>query len=368
MGILGVRYVLLLALTSGLMEFVPTIGPVLASMLGVIVALIFGSSWLPLSNWLVAVIVALAYILIFQIEQIYLLPRIVGRRVRLHPAIVFAGTVIGASQIGLLGVLIAAPVIASVRLLGGYVYAKLLDQEPFPMLEAAADTLGLAWRGMIRGQPISAVFFDLDGTLIDTDDHILHSWARRMGPLRRLFPDRDPIPLLRHWLMLAEGPINWLLTQFDRMDVDDEGRRFNRWLRGLLGLKPASDMSLIPGVTEMLADLRTRYRLALITTRGRAAVEHFLRTTGLDGMFDLVITADDVRRLKPHPEPLLKAMQELDLTPEQCVMVGDTRMDIMAARAAGMRSVGVLCGFGSQRDLDAADLILDYTGELSLWL
>ncbi|NOZ49662.1 MAG: AI-2E family transporter [Chloroflexi bacterium] len=367
MWILGLPNVLLLALISGLMEFVPTIGPVLAAMVGVLVALVFGSSWLPLNPLIMAVVVAIVYIIVFQFEQIYLLPRIVGRRVRLHPAVVFAGTIIGASQIGLMGVLIAAPVMASVRLFGGYVYRKLLDMEPFAEKDES-DTVGLAWRGTIRGQPVAAVLFDLDGTLIDTDDAMLQRWARRLGPLQRLFPHRDAIPFLRHWLMLAEGPINWLLTQFDRLSLDDEALRLNRWLQTMLGLKSPTDMVLIPGVAEMLTTLRQDYRLALVTSRGRASTEHFLQSTGLDGMFELVITADDVRRLKPHPEPVLTAAAGLGLAPEQCVMVGDTTVDIYAARAAGARTAGVLCGFGSRRDLESADLVLESTADLTQWL
>lgn len=367
MWILGLPNVLLLALFSGLMEFVPTVGPLLAWVFGVLAALAFGSSWLPVNHWILALIVAIVYIVIFQIEQIYLLPRIVGRRVRLHPAVVFMGTMVGASQIGLLGVLIAAPAMASVRLFGGYAYRKLLDMEPFAERNEV-DTTVLEWRGMIRGQAITAVLFDLDGTLIDTDDYLLKRWAKRMGPLQRLFPEQDPTPFLRHWLILAEGPINWLITQLDRLNLDDETRRVNRWLRRILGLKSPQDMTLIPGVADMLAQLQPSYRLALVTTRGRASTEHFLQTTGIADYFDVVITADDVRRLKPHPEPLLMAAEKLGVEPEQCVMVGDTTVDISAARSAGARVVGVLCGFGTKRDLEAADLVLASTTDLTLWL
>lgn len=365
--ILGLPNVLLLALFSGLMEFVPTIGPLLAWVFGVLVALVFGSSWLHVNHWVLAMIVATVYIIIFQIEQIYLLPRIVGRRVRLHPAVVFMGTVVGASQIGLLGVLIAAPSIASVRLFWSYAYRKLLDMEPFTD-RGEATTAALEWRGMIRGQAIVAVLFDLDGTLIDTDDHVLKRWAERMGPLQPLFPNQDPTPFLRHWLMLVEGPINWLITQVDRISLDDEAMRINRCLRSILGLKSPQDMTLIPGVADTLARLKQSYRLALVTTRGRALTEHFLQATGIADYFDVVITADDVRRLKPHPEPILTAAKQLGVEPEQCVMVGDTSVDVHAARSAGARVVGVLCGFGTRRDLEAADLVLENTTDLTLWL
>lgn len=367
MWMLGLPNIFLLAFFAALGEFVPTIGPVLAAIPAILIALVNGSSWLHLHPLLLGLIVALVYMLIFQFEQIYLLPRIVGRRVRLHPGVVFVGTIIGATQIGLLGVLIAAPVIATMRLFGGYIYSKMLDREPFAQ-PAGAEPGGIAWRGMIRGQPVAGILFDLDGTLIDTDDHLIEQTAARLGPLRRLFPDRDPRPAVRHLLLAAEGPINWLITQLDRLHLDDNLFRLHEWLRQVRGYRRTNEMQVIPGVLESVHILHSGYKLALVTTRPRAAAEHFLALTGLQAYFAVVVTADDVQRLKPHPEPLLRAMTQLGLPPEQCVMVGDTTADLLAAQAAGIRAVAVLCGFGRRRELEEADLLLDSTAELTHWL
>jgi len=367
MSVLGLPNVFLLAFFAALGEFVPTIGPVFAAIPAILIALVSGSNWLPLPPLLLALIVAIVYTTIFQIEQIYLLPRIVGRRVRLHPGVVFVGTIIGATQIGLLGVLVAAPVIATMRLFGGYIYSKMLDLEPFAP-PAGAEPAAIAWRGLIRGQPVAGILFDLDGTLIDTDDDLIERIAARLGPLRRLFPDRDARPAVRHLLLAAEGPVNWLLTQFDRLTLDDDLFRFNDWLRRVLGYRRSTEMLAIPGVLESVQELHGSYKLALVTTRGRGAAQQFLAATGLQAYFDVMITADDARRLKPHPEPLFKAMELLDLAPDQCVMVGDTTVDLLAARAAGVRFVAVLCGFGRRRELEEADLLLDTTTELTKWL
>ena len=87
----------------------------------------------------------------------------------------------------------------------------------------------------------------------------------------------------------------------------------------------------------------------------RATAVHFLEQHGLTQLFDTVVASDDVRRLKPHPEPVQLAAANLGLEPAACVMVGDTTVDIHAAHAAGARSVAVLCGFGSERELSDAD-------------
>ncbi|RME85819.1 MAG: AI-2E family transporter [Caldilineae bacterium] len=367
MFILGVSNALMLGVLAGLMEFIPTIGPPIATIPAVIIAYIAGSSWLPLSNFVLALIVILVYVVIFQIEQLYLLPRIMGRRVRLHPGIVFVGTIIGAVRFGVLGVLLAAPVIASVREIGNYLYCKLLDIEPYAELRER-EQVDIEWRGMIRGYPIAGVLFDLDGTLADTDDQAVEKIARKLGRLQRIFPNRDARPLVRHWLMVAEGPINWMITHFDRVDLDDELFRLNRWLREALGYHKPESMRLIPGVDATLRELRQSYRLALVTTRDRATAEHFLNEHGLAELFDAVVTADDVQRLKPHPEPVLTAIAQLELQPEQCVMVGDTSVDVLAGQAAGARTIAVLCGFGQRQDLEGADLVLESTTELTNWL
>ncbi len=358
--VLGLSNVLLLAILAGLGEFIPTIGPLLATIPALLVAFFGGSSWLPLSKPVVTWIVLLFYLLVFQLDQIYLLPRVMGRRVQLHPALIFTGIVIGAVEFGIWGVLLAAPLLATARLLGGYLYARLLDREPFPTGAAAVEP-----RGWVGGRPVAGILFDLDGTLADTDDTLIAELATRLGRWRRLFPAGDPRPFLRHLVVMAEGPVNGLITQLDRLGLDDQAFRLSRWLARLLGQRRAERMTLIPGVDVVLQQLKSSYRLALVTTRDRATVTHFLHRHGWEGLFDAIVTREDVRRLKPHPEPVLLAAQRLGLAPQDCLMVGDTAVDIQAGGAAGARTVGVLCGFGQARDLADADLLLPTTAALA---
>ena len=112
MTILGVRNAPVLGLISAVLEFVPSIGPVLAAIPGVAIALVLGSSWLPLPNVWFAALVAFVYVLIQQVENLYLLPRVVGARIRLHPAVVILGALVGGALAGILGILLAAPTIA----------------------------------------------------------------------------------------------------------------------------------------------------------------------------------------------------------------------------------------------------------------
>jgi predicted PurR-regulated permease PerM len=130
----GMPGALLLGILAGTMEIIPTLGPTLSMIPAVIIALIQGSTVLNeygVNNFGFALITAAIYFIIQQLENYILVPRIIGRGVNLHPIVVLCGVGIGFNLFGILGALFAAPVLASLRVLGAYVHAKLLDYPPF---------------------------------------------------------------------------------------------------------------------------------------------------------------------------------------------------------------------------------------------
>ncbi len=130
-AILGIRSALLLGLIAALLELIPNWGYGLSGAIGILFALFQGSTWIPLPNWAFALIVAGFYFIMWQIDTNYLVPRIIGNRLQLSPAIIIVGIIAGASVGGALGLLLAAPTIASVRVLGSYIYRRLLDIQPY---------------------------------------------------------------------------------------------------------------------------------------------------------------------------------------------------------------------------------------------
>ena len=132
LGMLGVDNALGLGLLSGAMEFLPIIGPLAGAGAAILVALFQGSPGFGLTPLQFAIAVAVAMILIQQIENTLLVPRIVGKALNLHPLLVMVSVVMGASLAGLLGAILAAPVVASLRILGEYAWHKMLDLPPFP--------------------------------------------------------------------------------------------------------------------------------------------------------------------------------------------------------------------------------------------
>ena len=130
--IIGLPGALPMGLLAGLLEFLPSIGHGIWLTIAATLAFFFGSTWWPMPHWAFALLVAGLHVLFDQLDTNYLIPRIIGRRVRLHPLVVILGIVAGAVLGGVLGIALAAPTIASLRVLGRYVYANLVDADPFP--------------------------------------------------------------------------------------------------------------------------------------------------------------------------------------------------------------------------------------------
>jgi predicted PurR-regulated permease PerM len=126
---LGMPGALYLGIIAGLLELIPNLGPIIAAVPAVIVALVQGSIYLPISHLAFAGVVILFYILVQQVENNLIVPRVLGDALELPPLIVITGVVVGASAGGILGALLATLVIATGREVLHYVYCKMLGQE-----------------------------------------------------------------------------------------------------------------------------------------------------------------------------------------------------------------------------------------------
>ena len=130
--IIGMPFALAMGVLAGMLELLPSIGHAIWLVTASTLALFFGSTWMPVPNWVFALIVIGLQLFFQQFDINYLMPRIIGRRVNLPPLVVILGIVSGAVLAGVLGVLLAAPTIASARVIGRYIYANLFDMDPFP--------------------------------------------------------------------------------------------------------------------------------------------------------------------------------------------------------------------------------------------
>jgi phosphoglycolate phosphatase len=122
----------------------------------------------------------------------------------------------------------------------------------------------------------------------------------------------------------------------------------------LRGQRHPANFMLIEGVAAMLDTLAARYPLALVTSRDKRGVEAFLDQFKLRDYFKVVVSSLTASRIKPHPAPVLYAADKLSIPPANCLMVGDTTVDIFAGKGAGAQTTGVLCGFGERAELELA--------------
>jgi predicted PurR-regulated permease PerM len=134
LSVLQVPFALLLGFTTGVLEVIPIVGPITAGAIACLVALGHPAPW-GLSQIAYVLIVAAMYTVLRHAEDYFVIPLVIGRIVKLHPAVVIFALLSGGALYGLLGVLIAVPVAATLRLVLIYVGAKLRDEDPFPRLE-----------------------------------------------------------------------------------------------------------------------------------------------------------------------------------------------------------------------------------------
>jgi N-acetyl-D-muramate 6-phosphate phosphatase len=217
---------------------------------------------------------------------------------------------------------------------------------------------------------IKAICFDVDGTLSDTDDLWVESLSRRLHPVRRLFPQQNSKAFARWAIMCAETPGNMLYHFFDRIHLDRElGRLYNYIARHRMSLH-SRQFRIIEGIRACLLQLHQHYPMAVVSARDRKTTLSFLSCFDMLHLFPVVATALTCRHTKPFPDPILWAADLMGVRPEDCLMVGDTTVDIRAGRAAGAQTVGVLSGFGREHELRraGADLILPSAAALGLLL
>lgn len=179
---------------------------------------------------------------------------------------------------------------------------------------------------------ITTVLFDLDGTLIDTNELIITTY---LHTLEKYFPSQyqreDVLPFL--------GPT--LHEVFGNMDPE----RVEEMVSEYRAFNIANHDELVKefeGVLETVKTLKERgYKLAIVTTKRHDVSLKGLRLMKLEDYFEVIVAYDHVEKVKPDPEPIFKALEQLGSTPEEAIMVGDNFHDILAGKNAGTATAGV---------------------------
>ncbi len=196
-----------------------------------------------------------------------------------------------------------------------------------------------------------AILFDLDGVLVDSTPcvtRVWSAWALEHG--------YDPA----HVVHVAHGrrAIETIQIIAPHLDSDAELREVER-----RELADTEGLVVIPGAEALLKSLPPD-RWAVVTSGTRALATKRLQVAGLPVPKEMV-TADDVSLGKPNPAPYLAGAAMLRLTPSECVVIEDAPSGVMAATAAGMRSIAVPTTYSGQ-ELHAATILLGALAQLSI--
>lgn len=212
---------------------------------------------------------------------------------------------------------------------------------------------------------LQAVLFDHDGTLVDSEPVHLLLWQQVLEPLGvhldtdtyRLHHAGMPTPanaqaLVQHYDMK--------LTAAELSDAKHEATV--RWLAD-------QPFPLMRHTREVLRRLRDAgVRLAIVTGAEAAGALRTLQGHGLEGVFDTVVSGDDVQQSKPAPEGYQLALQRLGLPPHACVAVEDTETGLRAAASAGLRALAVPHALSAHQDLSRAHRHFDDLAQVADWL
>lgn len=207
---------------------------------------------------------------------------------------------------------------------------------------------------------VKGLCFDVDGTISDTDDAWVERIARALAPRQKATKSMQAKRFARWMVMFSESPMNFLYYSMDALSLDDNfANLFERIARRKKVGK--AHFILMDGAKELLDAAVKRYPLTVVSARDARSTGEFLHQFSIQDHFVEVVTNLTCEHTKPFPHPVEYAAAKMQLKPENCLMIGDTTVDILAGKRAGAQTVGLLCGFGGECELRraGADVILN---------
>ncbi|MEA3417921.1 MAG: phosphoglycolate phosphatase, partial [Campylobacterota bacterium] len=197
------------------------------------------------------------------------------------------------------------------------------------------------------------VLFDLDGTLIDSAPDLALAVNHMLETLNRTTFGED---VIRTWVGNgAQVLVKRALSGQSQIDENLDPVLFEKALDIFLTFY-AQNLAVTtvayPNVSTALNTLKEAgYRLAIVTNKPFDFIEPILKGLSLEGLFEIYLGGDSLAQKKPDPMPILHVCEKLGVTVEQCVMVGDSKNDILAANAVNMQSIGVSYGYNYGEDI-----------------
>ena len=214
----------------------------------------------------------------------------------------------------------------------------------------------------MNSQPIKAVIFDVDGTLIDSVDLHAQAWVAALAEFGHTVPFQD----VRR--QIGKGGDQLMPVFLSKSEIEEIGDKLEQRRGVLLKERYLHRIRPFPAVRELaqrvIADGKT---IALASSAKEDELEQYKKIANIVDLIDVETSSDDARKSKPHPDIFSAALSRLGMAqPDQAIAVGDTPYDAEAAAKAGLRTIGLLCGGWSEEDLKKAGCIAVFSDPADL--
>lgn len=203
---------------------------------------------------------------------------------------------------------------------------------------------------------IQAVIFDLDGTLVDSNELHVASWECAFLH----FGKRFSLEQLRR--QIGKGSDQYLPEFLNEEEMKRFGKELDEYRSGLFTKEYLPRVKPFPKVRELLERIkRDDKRIALATSSKSSESKIYKKLLHIEDLVDAETNADDAEKSKPCPDIFEAALRKLDNPwPNESLVVGDTRFDVEAALKVGLKTIGLLCGGSSAETLQSAGAIAIY--------
>ncbi|MEM5793412.1 MAG: HAD family phosphatase [Candidatus Aenigmatarchaeota archaeon] len=204
---------------------------------------------------------------------------------------------------------------------------------------------------------IKAVLFDMDGTLIDSEDMHTLSLKEAIKEILGVDIPKEEI----------EKYVGFPYVEKLKMIFNEDKKEFEKVAQLALekNKKYIHLVKLPPEVKKILKNLRKKFKIGLVTASTKNQAEPLLEMVDIKKYFDIIVTRDDVKKNKPYPDPYLFAANRLDLKPEECVVVEDSNTGLKSGKSAGMKCIIIKHIYNNDQDFSGADFILEDRNQLT---
>jgi HAD superfamily hydrolase (TIGR01509 family) len=205
---------------------------------------------------------------------------------------------------------------------------------------------------------VQAIFWDNDGVLVDTEQLYFQATRDVLATVGVELTTEQYVELL-----LVQGQGAWHLAEERGISAGEIDRLRNQ-RNAVYADRLAQAPLVLAGVERVLAELRGRYTMGIVTTCSRDHFEVIHRSSGLLQYFDFVLLSGDYDRHKPHPDPYLRAIERSGVAADACVAIEDSARGLASARAAGLRCIVIPTGLNRGGTFAGAHRVLESIAEV----